>query len=124
MKLEKSKINEVASEIKELMIEAVFDSHYTLIVAHHEIGRLIVDSFGDSMSEVLPSLAQKVGRSERTLYRAVQLYRKFPSLDKIPGGKLISMNKIINEHLIESGEKEPCKHEEIIRICKNCHEKI
>ena len=103
-KIAKSKIADIAEEIKSLMIEAVFTSHWVMVEAHHEIGRLIVTTFGERMAEVLPSLAQKVGRSERTLYRAAQLYRKFPRLDSIPGGKAVSMNRIINEHLIETGE--------------------
>jgi hypothetical protein len=117
--LSKSKISEVAEEIKSLMIEAVFTSHWVMIEAHHEIGRLIVENFGDDMSNSLPSLAQKVGRSERTLYRAAQLYRKFPRLDKIPGGKAVSMNRLITEHLIEPGEpkEEKCHHCPIINHC-------
>ncbi len=127
MAITKSKINEIAEEIKSCYIEAIFTSHFALVEAAHYIGKLLVDNFDDNLPEVLPSLAQKVGRSERTLYRAAQLYKKFPTLDKIPGGKAISMNRIINEHLIESGEKQESKEENCthgVIICAKCHKRL
>ena len=114
-----SKLNSVAAEIKSLMTEALFDSAWTIIAMHHEIGRLITQSF-ENTTEVLPRLSVKVGKSERTLYRSLQLYRKFPDISSIPHGKAISMNRLINENLLESGEpkEEKCHH-----VCKD-HPKL
>lgn len=111
MKLDKSKLNEVAEEINECFIEAVFTSHWALVTAHHYIGKLIVESF-DDVPAVLPSLSKKCGRSERTLYRAIKLYKTFPTLDSIPEGKSISMNKLNTKYLTEPGEakEEKCYH--------------
>lgn|SRR3990167_9667698 len=110
---DKERLETVAAEIKSLMVEALFDSAWTIITMHHEIGRLITDSF-ENVTEVLPSLSVKVGRSERTLYRSLQLYRKFPDINSIPHGKAISMSRLINEHLLENPQDNKCHH-----VCKD-----
>lgn len=124
MKLEKLKINEVAEEITSCVTETNFTLAWCVIQMHHFIGKILTDNFSDNLAEILPTLASKTKRSPRSLYRSARFYKHFPDLDSIPGGKSASFNRLEKQFLIESGEKEPCKHEEIIRICKNCHEKI
>lgn len=51
--------------------------------------------------KILSDLSKSLEIGERTIYRAIQAYDKFPELDKIPDGKNISWNKLITLYLPE-----------------------
>ena len=98
-KIDKSKLNILAENIKSCITEGVFTYRWALIEMAHSIGQMITE-FAEqeqvSMSSFLTTLSQKVGRDERTLYRAARIYKNFPDISKIPDGKNASLNKLNN----------------------------
>ena len=68
--------------------------------------------------KILSELSKSIGVGERTIYRAIQAYEKFPSLDKIPDGKSITWNKLITKYLPEQPGKED--HPTTRHHCPNC----
>lgn len=111
MEITKSKINEVGKEIKSMKTEAFFTSRWVVIEFYHQVGKLLNDNF-EELHPHLSALTKTTGIGERNLYRAAKLHRDYPNLNLLPQGKNVSWNKLINEHLLESGEKkeEKCHH--------------
>ena len=70
---------------------------------YHSLGkRILIESekFGDlTMSDIATHVAKDVGKSKRTIQRAIQFARRYPDLDELPGGKNISWHKICNNLL-------------------------
>lgn len=80
--------------------EAVFNSRWELLVGYHTIGkrimeetRLVWNARGNGAT--LSDLSKSTGIMKRDLYRAIQFYKKYPSLDDVPGGKNISWTKVV-----------------------------
>ena len=113
MEITKSKLNELAEEVKSCITEGVFTSRWALVEMAHKIGELISE-FEEAekipMSQFLPRLAERVGRSERTLYRAAQIYHKWPDKDLIPLGKTATVNKLMQIIAPNENQEERCKH--------------
>ena len=107
--LEKSKIEEISEEINQCRVEASFNLRFLAIEMNHYIGKLVVDSFGDDLPSVLPTLSKKCNWSERSFYRAVELYKKHPVLAEIPFGKAVSMNRLLNDGKPEKVHCANCK---------------
>ena len=114
-------INEVAEEIKAILIEAEFTARWGLIEATHEVGKLILGLEGER-TQLLQAIAVRVGRSERSLWYAVKFAEKYKNVNDLPEGKNISMNQVIKKYLTDSSKpEEVCQHVPII-ICAKCRE--
>jgi len=109
-------IDELIGELRATFVEAEFASHWALITGYHRAGELI-----KQINMKPHDLAERIGRSERTIQYAVKLYDKYPRLDKIPEGKNISMNKLITKYLTTPSDKQH-KHQ-WITICSGCKKK-
>ena len=97
--------DDLIESLKDTIVEGVFHSRWELIKTYHEVGRLITeqeDKFDKSPAEVI---AQALGKSERTIYAAIQFYKKYPDIDALPNGKNISWHRIVNELLPEHKPK-------------------
>ena len=107
------------------MVEAEFNARWSLIEAYHKVGqRIREDSDKMPITELLKGIAVETNMSERKYWYAVQIYDKWPDLNRLPGGKMVSLNQVITKYL---PDREPCKHEpetieKIIKIirCKKC----
>jgi len=110
--------NYLLEQIKATIIEAVHNSRWSLIEGYHNVGKLIREEANpqENTTKLLSDVAVKTGISERTLWRALACYDKYPKLDTIPEGKNISWNKLITKYLPHKGS-EP-KHKEL--ICPHC----
>ena len=107
----------IVSEIKSTIKEAVHVSRWALVEGYWTVGKLIREDFTDRhLEKQLKGLAGDVGVSERTLWYALACFDKYPTLDTIPEGKNISMNKLITKYL-PSKDKEPRKKELICPFC-------
>ena len=90
-----------------VIVEGVFQSRWILIETYHLLGRRLLQEYdnferaGIYGDHIIEMVADDLGKSERTIYRAVQFARKYPDLNTLPGGKNISWNKICNELLPE-----------------------
>lgn len=104
-------------ELRACFVESEFASHWALITGYHHAGELI-----KSINMKSQDLAEKVGRSQRTIEYAIKLYEKFPRLDALPEGKNITMNKLITKYLTAPKDKEDhiCTP---ITICSSCKKK-
>lgn len=91
---------ELVEECKAIVTEAVFTSRWALVEGYHALGERIVTDRNLDRKEVygekiVTGLSQSTGIHKRDLWRAIQFYKKFPDLEKLPGGKNMSWNKVI-----------------------------
>ena len=109
---------QLAEDIDAIIDKAVFNSRMELIEGYWEVGQRIRQFKQGSVTTLLQDLALDIGKSERTLWYAVQFYDKFPNLQLVGSleeGKNLSWNKIITKYLPDGKkEKEPkyyrCPH--------------
>lgn len=117
---------EIIEELQGLLTEGEFNHRWMLVETYHEVGRIIC-SINANRTDVLHSLAPRVGKSVRSLWYATKFYEVFPDLNTLPEGKNISWNKIIRTHLTTSKQDE-CTHEnkEVIsfEVCKDCKKNL
>ena len=112
-------INEVSEEIKQILTEAEFNARWSLIEAYHQVGQLILELEGER-TQVVHSLAVKVGRAERTLWYAVKFAERYKDVNDLPEGKNVSWNRVVKNYLTDSKSKEEiCEHIPIV-ICSIC----
>ena len=109
--LEKEWYNLLVEDCKAIVIEHEFISRWAKVEGHHALGERIVNETNLNREDIygkkiLSVLSKSSGIGERTLYRAIQFYKKYPILNDVPEGKAISWNKIITKYLPERTEKE------------------
>jgi hypothetical protein len=119
---------EIITEAKSIITEGVFNSRWFLIEAYWELGKLLrenknVKEHSKGNQKFLQDLAKDINISERTLYYTLQVFDKYPEIDRLPEGKNLTWSKLITKYLPAEGEIEihPCEHEPIT-ICKRCRE--
>ncbi len=117
-------------DCKSIITEALFASNWAKVEGFHELGKRIcqekqLDREAVYAKKILSGLSKSIGVGERTLYRAIQFYTKFPDLSMLPAGKNVTWNKVITEHLPKHDDKVPCEHPEKELIpyykCGICH---
>ena len=120
----------LVDDCKAIIIEASFNSRWSLVEGYHLIGKRITKE-EDKMplKELVQHVARKTNMSTRTLYDAVRFFRKFPDLNRLPTGKNTNWRKICNEYLVENKRvrgKEECLHSNltIIAVCNTCKKKV
>lgn len=125
-------IDDTAEELKQLLVEAEFNSRWTLIEAYHQAGRIIkeLNETPDNplgKEDLVQALAGKIGKSERMLWYAVKFYEIYPDLNALPEGKNIGWNKVVTKYLT-SPKEENCLHENtktiVIKKCEDCGKTI
>jgi hypothetical protein len=111
----------LVEEIKATITESVFYSRWALIEGYWTVGKLIRETFGKGeLTKLLTDLAVDTGISDRTLWRALAAYDKYPDINKIPEGKNITWNKLITKYLPDKKEeKKECDHIWVTK-CKKC----
>jgi len=91
-----------------VIVEGIHTSRWVLIETYHLLGTRLLeewDSFerskiyGQGITEMV---AQDLGKSKRTIERAVQFARAFPDLSLLPWGKNASWGKVVK--LLSGGE--------------------
>src|SRR4030042_5918806 len=93
-------------ECKAIITEAVFTSRWSLVEGYWNLGKRIRDEQNLKRQDIygkkiLSGLSNSIGVGERTVYRAIQAYDKFPDINKLPEGKNITWNKLITKYLPE-----------------------
>jgi len=100
----------LVDECRAIITEAVFTWRWAKVEGYWRTGERIRqdcprhkkgEHYQGKLDKLLSDLRVSVGISEATLWRAVALYDKYPSLDQIPEGKNISWNKLITLYLPE-----------------------
>ena len=82
------KLNYLAEEIKSILSEAVFGARMTLLEAKHLAGETIIKNplykkSAKGSGEFISDLSKRMGRSDRDIYFCVQLYQKFPKIERL-----------------------------------------
>lgn len=116
-------IDDAADEIKGILTEGEFNARWTLLEAYYQVGKIIETLIGIhdmGVSELTASLAVKTGKSERNLYYALKMVRKYPTINKLPEGKAISWNKMVHKYLPESPKEEKEEDEKVLATCPIC----
>ncbi|MDI6788328.1 MAG: MT-A70 family methyltransferase [Planctomycetota bacterium] len=95
---------QLVDDCKTIITESVFTSRWALVKGYHQLGERIrednnVKEYAKGSKTFVQDLARNLNISDRTLYYSLQLYDKYPKLDKLPEGKNISWNKLITKHL-------------------------
>lgn len=95
----------LVDECQAIITETEFTARWALIEGYHLLGvRLLEahDNFeraGIYGREIASRVSQSLGKSRRTVERAVQFARQYPDLAELPGGKAVSWRQICNELL-------------------------
>ena len=101
----------LVDDCQAILTESLFNSRWELLAGYHAVGRRIVEDeqyqkHAKGNQVACKTLANNLSISERTLYYAIKFYELFPVLERLPGGKSASWNKVITEYLTDGKEKE------------------
>jgi len=116
-------------ELKAIIIESSFTARWSLIEGYHTLGQRLLDEFDNFKrhkiygKQITTLVSESLGKSERTIERAVQFARQYPDLNLLPEGKNTSWHQIVNKYLPEKKEdkKEQIKDSSVISvICPRC----
>jgi hypothetical protein len=123
-KLQDTSIDELADEIKGLVVEGEFDARWKLLETYYKVGKALETFIGITdmqVSKVTATVAVKAGVSERSLYYALKMVRKYDDINKLPEGKAITWKRLVTKYLTDSPKKEELEvvDQNLIK-CPNC----
>lgn len=99
-------LQSLIDDILSTITEAKFTARWVLVEGYHKIGERLQGVRNDK--KIIVTVTQNTGIKERTLYRAIQFYKKFPDLNLLPEGKNVSWHDICNKYLpVPKDEPEP-----------------
>jgi len=99
-------------ECRAIIIEHEFTSRWTIIEGYHALGKRISEDNNNFEREqiygkkIVQSIAETIGKSERTVYQAIKFYEKYPDLSLLPEAKNTSWHKITQKYLPQAKENE------------------
>ena len=109
-------INKLVEDLKDILTETGFASRWALVEQYHKVGeRIREDKIEDITKFVEENLAPALNVKPRKIWYAVELYDKFPDLDKAPFGKNMTISMIIKQFL----PKNPKEDNKEIK-CRKC----
>ena len=120
--------NHLIEELNDIITETSFTSRWTLVEGYHQVGVRIFqenDNFERAKiynEKILQRIAKSLGKSERTLYYAVQFAKMYPDLNLLDCGKNISWWHIINKYLTTGEKKSVIKKADLYRMIKEIRE--
>lgn len=101
-----------------IWVEHDFQSRWFRVKGYHELGKRLLEEPKEYGDKFVPLVAESIGKSERTIYRAMEFARTFPNLDLIPEGKNISWYKVIHKYLPSESNK--AFRPTLVYICPQC----
>ena len=124
--------DKLLNDCRSIMMKTAFNSQWALIEGYWQLGKRISDENNNFDREkiygekIVSRVSESLGKSERTINRAIQFAWKYPVLDKTSFGKNVSWHKIVNDYLPEKTHEEDleiCCHEwETVIRCAKCHQ--
>jgi len=97
---------ELVDDCQGILVEGFTNYNWSLIQVYHAVGERIVveeENFKKNNQNPISAVAVALGRSERTIQRCVQFFKKYPDLTLLPEGKTYEENgkvKYVSWHLI------------------------
>jgi len=115
----RQEIDDLAEQVKAILIETVFSASMTLIEGKHRVGQEIVEDplykkWGRGTGKLIQAVAQRIGRSEQDLYLCVQFYQKYPDISNVFKAIKGSSSKKVTWADVKrllSGKPKDCQHE-------------
>ena len=108
-------------DLADLITETEFTARWALVEGYHQVGSRILqenDNFERSRiysKNLLQRIAKSLGKSERTLYYAVQFAKLYPDLNLLNEGKNISWHHIVNKYLTTREKKPTIKRGDLVK---------
>ena len=95
---------QLIEECHAIVVETEFSARWALVEGYHELGKRILEDNNNFEKsgygkKIVQCIGESLGKSENTIYYAIQFARKFPELADVPGGKDTSWYRICNELL-------------------------
>jgi hypothetical protein len=120
--------SELIDDCKTIIVETTFASRWALIEGYHKIGERILEDwekFSKNNKKIIATVAKSVNRSERSVYYAVEFYRKFPDLNRLPEGKNTLWRDVVHKYLPQpKGAKEEKIEKDLFMVCPQCGHKF
>jgi hypothetical protein len=88
-----------------IITEKEYNARWELIECYHLLGKRILQEYDKfeklrmDDSALIDTVSISIGRSPRTVYRAIRFARVYPDLQALPEGKNVSWYKICNKYL-------------------------
>ncbi len=120
--------SQLIEELQDIITETSFTSRWALVEGYHTVGVRILqenDNFERAKiynEKILQRIAESLGKSERTLYYAVQFAKMYPDLSLLPEGKNLSWSHIVNKYLTTGEKKVTIKKADLERMIKEIKE--
>ena len=121
-------------ELKAIIIESSFTARWSLIEGYHTLGQRLLDEFDNFKRhkiygrQITTLVSESLGKSERTIERAVRFAKKYPDLSLLPEGKNISWHQVCHKYLPEltqTDESDKKTKDDFFEvICPKCHYKF
>ncbi len=111
-------------DCKDIVVETEFTSRWVLVEGYHQLGSRILAEYENFQrlrmpdSELVQRIAISIGRSDRTVYYAIQFARMYPDLNLLPEGKNISWHHIVNKYLTDGSDKPTVKKADLAKMIK------
>ena len=119
-------------ECDAIITEAGEASRWSLVEGYHQLGSRILEDNNNFErekiygQEITKRISLSLGKSIRTIEKAVQFAKEFKKPEEVPGGKAITWGKVCNVVLVGKKLDEDCKHNNthMVEICTDCHKRI
>ena len=102
---------QLLDDCQTILTEAEFTSRWALLEGYHQLGQRILQDHQQFERqriyghEIVQHVARSLKKSPRTIAYALAFAKKFPELDKLPGGKAVSWHRICHELLPEKPDR-------------------
>ena len=106
--------SQLVEDCKDIVTEAEFSSRWDLVEGYHQLGSRILTEYENFQrirmadNELVQRVAISIGRSDRTVYYAIQFARAYPDLNLLPEAKNTNWHRIVNKYLT-NGKEKPAK---------------
>lgn len=102
--------NGLIKDCKSTIVETGLTARWVIVEGYHALGKRIAgekenftrsEIYGKNITKII---AEKINKSESTVEKAIQFYKKYPDLSLLPEGKNTSWGKICQKYLPEPKE--------------------
>ena len=123
---------QLIEDLKDAITECEFTARWVVIEGYHMIGKRILEEYPNFEraqiygEEIASRVSQSLGKSKRTIERAIQFARVYPDLNLLPEGKNTSWHRICNKYLPRPPGKmeKPQSQTEEYALCPRCGSEV
>lgn len=125
--IEKDWYKSLIDDCKSLITEVHFNANWTLVQGYHSLGVRILQDYDNFKrakiygENIVARIAESLGKSPSTVWRAIQFAKKYPNLNELPDGKDTTWYKICNKYLTDGKVK--VEHKKYV-TCPFCNKEF